>query len=845
MKSKLVIYLLPFVLLCFVAYGFVSQDDPRNDSYISTVTPDAPSIDGKISSRPVHSLQADTTPPAGFPYRTVFNWNYSTIGSINAGSVGACRFNNRFHLNRWNAAIDVKFAADGPGGGPGTRVDSNSAYNAGAGAIRDMTIAPDGSGQNYLWGGSAGTVLYKLDSLGNRLASYTHTGAGYRAIAWDPNRKGFWSCNFAGNLVCRDTNGVTLGTVVNSLTSKYGMGFDSSSTPGAAYLWVWEQGTTTTAILHKFSLASGTEVNTYTFTLPGVSVGIAGGAEVQAIDTNVYLFLNYQNYAVVGYDLKNPIALLTDDVGTSSINNPPLTVGHPSTHTPQATVTNFGSLTQTFNVTMKITPGAYSSTKTVTGLASLSNTAVNFDPYSTTGIGAHTITVYTELGSDLNRSNDTLRRGLTVIQPNFGTVGSYSFSNNVPGTGAPSQPQYCWKDTAGSTSLVVNSVNSQPGIFNGTLDDGHWKLGNKLGGKKIRFGGVAYDSFFVATNGTIGFAFNSSLNSFSPTTTSTNRPAFYPLWMDMNLTANASYPVNRVSYRVADGFQLIITYDRIPEYLPVGTDDYVSFQVVIDLVDATYTSDSRLMAQYADASAGQTGAGFITFYNNNTLNNHVVGLQTTGGTTNLYYRAAYPLTFIGPLFAASPVAVQFGPDASRLNHSCGTSTLDLTARFEGPFISATNFNDPVTVHLRSSTPPYEVADGDTKVLSPSGTAIFDFGKIGLSATYYIVVRSRFGIETWSTNPVSFAGPVVYNFTAAGQAFGDNVRNIGGTRAIYVGDVNQDGIIDGSDGAAVDNDAFNFAPGFGNTDLNWDGVVDGSDAIYTDNNAFNFVGVVRP
>jgi len=483
MKAKLLIYLLPLAFLCFSIYGFVNQDDPKNDSYMG-VQSDQVTLDGKHSSRPIIN-QSDTTPPAGFPYPRVFNWNYSTIPNVNGGTVGAIRFNNKFYLNRWNLvapvnATNYRYNADGPGGGPGTRADSNTAYNAGTGSIRDLTIAPDGSGQNYLWGGSAGTVLYKMDSLLNRVASYTHTGASYRAIAWDPNRKGFWSSNFAGNIVCRDTAGVVKGTVVNSLAAKYGLGFDSSSVADSAFLWVWEQGPGTTSnTLHKFNLATGSEVSTYTFTLSGTSVGIAGGAEVQVIGTKVYLFLNFQNQAVVGYDLK---------------------------------------------------PG---------------------------------------------------------------------------------------------------------------------------------------------------------------------------------------------------------------------------------------------------------------------------------------------------------------------------SSLSVTARFEGPFISATNFNDPVTIQLRNSTSPFAIVDSDTKVLSPSGTATFNFG-LAQPGSYYVVVRSRFGIETWSANPIAFPTTTSYDFTTGvGQAFGNNMRLISGTSTIYVGDVNQDGVIDGTDGAAVDNDVFNFAPGFGNTDLNWDGVVDGSDATYTDNNAANFVAVNRP
>jgi hypothetical protein len=58
-------------------------------------------------------------------------------------------------------------------------------------------------------------------------------------------------------------------------------------------------------------------------------------------------------------------------------------------------------------------------------------------------------------------------------------------------------------------------------------------------------------------------------------------------------------------------------------------------------------------------------------------------------------------------------------------------------------------------------------------------------------------------------------------------------------------VNQDGIIDGSDGSLVDNDSFNFVTGYVATDLNGDGIVDGSDYLIADNNSAAFIGVIRP
>lgn len=86
----------------------------------------------------------------------------------------------------------------------------------------------------------------------------------------------------------------------------------------------------------------------------------------------------------------------------------------------------------------------------------------------------------------------------------------------------------------------------------------------------------------------------------------------------------------------------------------------------------------------------------------------------------------------------------------------------------------------------------------------------------------------------------------YDFTiSSSQAFGSNLILKGSEYCIYSGDVNQDGIIDGSDGILIDNDAANFNTGYIPTDLNGDEITDGSDALIADNNATNFVSSVLP
>ena len=79
-----------------------------------------------------------------------------------------------------------------------------------------------------------------------------------------------------------------------------------------------------------------------------------------------------------------------------------------------------------------------------------------------------------------------------------------------------------------------------------------------------------------------------------------------------------------------------------------------------------------------------------------------------------------------------------------------------------------------------------------------------------------------------------------------QAFGDNQAQVApGVFAIYSGDANQDGTIDGSDFLIVDAAIQNFDGGYVVTDLNGDGGVDGTDFLILDVNVQNFISVITP
>jgi len=176
-------------------------------------------------------------------------------------------------------------------------------------------------------------------------------------------------------------------------------------------------------------------------------------------------------------------------------------------------------------------------------------------------------------------------------------------------------------------------------------------------------------------------------------------------------------------------------------------------------------------------------------------------------------------------------------------------TLNLKALIQGFYypVASKMVSDTARVYLRNSSSPFTLVDSAGGVLDTNGLGSFIFPNAVNSVPYYIVIKHRNGLETWSASGNNFTtGSLTYDFTlSSSQAYGNNQILKGTKYCIYNGDVNQDGIIDGSDMSLADNDSFNFLNGYLNTDLNGDNIIDGSDLSIVDNNAFNFIMVQRP
>jgi subtilisin-like proprotein convertase family protein len=153
--------------------------------------------------------------------------------------------------------------------------------------------------------------------------------------------------------------------------------------------------------------------------------------------------------------------------------------------------------------------------------------------------------------------------------------------------------------------------------------------------------------------------------------------------------------------------------------------------------------------------------------------------------------------------------------------------------------------DLITVELHDATAPYAMAHTKTVVLGVTGAATVNFPVSVSGNSYYLVIKGRNLLETWSKNPVAFTATTSYNFGAATQAYGNNLGMVGAVLVIYNGDINLDSNLDPTDQAIWEAAANNFSTGYIQSDLNGDGNVDPSDQALWQANANAFLSVFKP
>jgi subtilisin-like proprotein convertase family protein len=152
--------------------------------------------------------------------------------------------------------------------------------------------------------------------------------------------------------------------------------------------------------------------------------------------------------------------------------------------------------------------------------------------------------------------------------------------------------------------------------------------------------------------------------------------------------------------------------------------------------------------------------------------------------------------------------------------------------------------DLITVELHNTASPYALAHTQRVILNTNGTTTANFPVSAIGNSYYVVIKGRNIVETWSAAPVAFTTSTIHSFAAA---FGGNLGLAGTIPVIFSGDFAppQDGFVDAIDYAIWEANYNNFSQGYFAADLNGDGFVDAIDYAIWETNYNSFIGVVKP
>ncbi len=158
-----------------------------------------------------------------------------------------------------------------------------------------------------------------------------------------------------------------------------------------------------------------------------------------------------------------------------------------------------------------------------------------------------------------------------------------------------------------------------------------------------------------------------------------------------------------------------------------------------------------------------------------------------------------------------------------------------------------SYVDTVIVELHENGNGYGLVESAQGILHTNGMLDVYFSSAVTGHSYYIAIRHRNTVYTWSSNPVPLSTNANYDFsTAVSQAYGNNMKAMdSGYYAFYSGDINQDENIDLLDLAQIETDIVNFEDGYQAADLNGDGNVDLLDSPILEVNRANFIYSIHP
>jgi len=440
---------------------------------------------------------------------------------------------------------------------------------------------------------------------------------------------------------------------------------------------------------------------------------------------------------------------------------------------------------------------------------------------------------------------------------------------------------------------VVRNLTVTNGVLAG------WDFSNLTGGTGINnFGASPYAVTFSTANCSVG-GLTRGAGILAPTTSAAAARA----WGGMVNTATVTSAININSFitftiKPSSGYALDLGSINPIDYRRSSTgatNALVQYSInggtYVPVATLNFTNNSS-----SGASAGTIDLSTITaiqnIHSSQTITIRIIPYGGTGGSFYFYDRAvssAYDLSVLGNIRLCNPSysnkidtiplsATPYQWNGQSLSSSgtytfstinslgCDSvatlnltvlpnnSTLNLKAFLEGYYISSNTMSsvllnegvginsllcDSITVELHSSSAPYALAYTYTGVIGTNGLLACTFPGSASGNAYYIVVKHRNSIETWSASPVTVSAVTAYDFSnEISKAYGNNQASVGnGQYALFSGDMNQDGYVDGADYPLFDVDSQIGMYGiYIATDLNGDGYVDGADYPLFDANS---------
>jgi hypothetical protein len=306
-----------------------------------------------------------------------------------------------------------------------------------------------------------------------------------------------------------------------------------------------------------------------------------------------------------------------------------------------------------------------------------------------------------------------------------------------------------------------------------------------------------------------------------------------------------------------------------------------------NIIDGDITPDVADETNFGNVNVGGNSIHTYTIQNTETTELTVNGISMTGVNASLFSTGV--LTPSSPIAANSSATftVTFSPISTGVktatvhiaNDDCNESDYDFAVQGTGGSayvilnqnillqgfylgegmmsnclnitgVSAESLDaDTIFVSAMSPVSPYIEVDRQPGILKSNGDVAVTFSSAVIANNlYYLKINHRNSIETWSANPVLLTETTNYSFSSAtSQAFLSNqaVTFDALYAAIFSGDINQDGAVDGSDFLELDPSIQNGDGGYAVGDLNGDGAVDGTDFLVMDPNIQNGVGASIP